>query len=213
MTRLLVAGVLLALPAVASTQGNTSFPSGYPVVVGPPMLDGYVVNGPPITDGVSALYPVQTVAPPRFSVGGGSMSGYPAVWVPSGSWGYAYYQWPVYPVYVPTNPAPPPPRRGQSLSVYPQLSAPTQTQTQTKATLVVQLPAAGEIWVDGKKVDGEQATEWTLTSPELKAGESHTFEVKGRWKSGKKTFETSQSVSVAAADRYRVIVVSGTEIK
>jgi uncharacterized protein (TIGR03000 family) len=211
MTRLLVVAALLALPAVASAQDSTALPPGYSLAVGPPVLDGYPVIGPAIGNSASALYPVQVPTPPRFSVGGGSMSGYPQIWVPSGSWGGVNYPWPVYPVYVQYDPAlvPVPTASGRPLTVSPQLSA----SNQTRATLVLQFPATAEIWVDGKKGDGERATEWTLTSPAMETGAAHTFEVKGRWKAGGKTFETSRSVTVSAGDRNRLVVISGTEIK
>jgi uncharacterized protein (TIGR03000 family) len=209
MLRLLVVVALLALPTVASAQANSLFPYGYTVTVGPPMLDGNRVVGPPITDGYSALYPVPLPAPPRFSVGGGSMSGPQVTWLPSGGWGDVYYPWPVYPVYVQPNPPPRPPATGRLIAVHPQLG----TSAQLTASLVMQFPVAAEIWVDGKKRDGNPAAEWTLTSPTLKAGEAHTFEVKGRWKVDKKTFEASRSVTVLAGERNRVLVVSGTEVK
>jgi uncharacterized protein (TIGR03000 family) len=79
--------------------------------------------------------------------------------------------------------------------------------------LVVQFPAAAEVWVGGTKADGGPATEWTLTSPALKPGESHTFEVKARWKVGGKTFEATRSVAVTAGERNRAVVVSGTAVK
>jgi uncharacterized protein (TIGR03000 family) len=81
------------------------------------------------------------------------------------------------------------------------------------ATLVMEFPAPAEVWVNGKKGDGEPNTEWTLTSPVLKAGGEFTFEVKARWASGGKTFEYTRSVTVAGGQRSRALVVSGTEIK
>jgi uncharacterized protein (TIGR03000 family) len=221
MTRHFVAVALLVLPAVASAQDGVPLPPGSTVVVGPPVLAGSLVSGPPITNGASALFPVQIAAPPRFSVGGGSMGAYPQVWVPSGAWGGAYYQWPVYPIEV-LIPAPAPAATGRSLTTAVPSSAsgrglttypPLGTSDQTKATLVIQFPAATEVWVGGKKSDGDPAIEWTLTSPALEPGAAHTFEVKGRWKLGGKTFETSRSVTVKPGDRNRLIVASGTEIK
>jgi len=209
MTRHLAVVALLALPAVGSAQVSTPVPPGTTVIVGPPMLGGRLVTGPPITNGPSALFPVQTAAPSRFGVGGGSMSGPPPLWLPSGDWGGVRYAWPVSPVLVLPAPVPVPAAGVRPAGVYPQ----TAPSGQAYATLVVQFPAAAEIWVDGKKRDGDPAAEWTLTSPPLKVGESHTFEVKGRWKTGGKTFETIRSVTVTAGDRSRSIIVSGTEVK
>jgi uncharacterized protein (TIGR03000 family) len=84
---------------------------------------------------------------------------------------------------------------------------------QSNAALVVQLPAAAEIWVRGKKGEGQPAAEWALTSPALMVGAAHTFELKVRWKVDGKTFEVSRSVTVAAGNRSRSIVISGTEVK
>jgi uncharacterized protein (TIGR03000 family) len=216
MTRLLVALALLAWPAVASAQYGGAPNGGSPtpgatVWYGPPTVSGYLVGGFPITNGGSALYPVQMVVPDRFSVGGGSMSAPSQIYIPSGSWGWAYYPWPVQEIYVEYDqrPMPRPAAPARGLSGTPPLGA----FGQANATLVMQFPAAAEVWLGGKKADGAPATEWTLSSPTLEKGAAYTFEVKGRWKVGGKTFESSRTVTVAAGDRNRLTVVSGTEIK
>lgn len=207
MTRPLAAVALLALPAVAPAQVGAALPSG------PPMLGGRVVIGPPITDGASALFPVQTPVPPRFSVGGGSLSGHPQVWLPSGAWGGVSYPWPVYPIDDQPGPVPlPAVARRTEVTTQPTTSQLTASGG-ASATLVLQFPAAAEIWVGGKKAGGDPAAEWTLTSPALQTGGSHTFEVKGQWKAGGKTFEYQRSVTVAAGDRSQSQVISGTEVK
>ena len=66
--------------------------------------------------------------------------------------------------------------------------------------------------VGGKKADASAAAEWTLTTPVLKPGETHTFEVRGRWNAGGKTYEATRSVTVKAGDRARLIVASGSEV-
>lgn len=80
------------------------------------------------------------------------------------------------------------------------------------ATLTLQFPNAAEVWVNGKKADGDAATERVLTSPTLKVGESHTFEVKARWMSGGKTYEATRTVTLGAGDRSRLLIVSGVEV-
>ncbi|QJW95502.1 hypothetical protein [Frigoriglobus tundricola] len=209
MTRTLAAVALLALPAVAPAQTAAPTTSGSAVLIGPPVVGGRLVIAPPITNGSSALYAVQTDVPPPFSVGGGSLSAPPQLWVPSGAWGGDYYQWPVFPIVI--EPAPVPTGRAGFRNT--ELATMNTLSGEASATLVVQLPAAAEIWVGGKKVNGDPAAEWTLTSPTLKVGEAHTFEVKGRWKAGGKTFETSRSVTVAAGLRSRTTVISGTAVK
>jgi uncharacterized protein (TIGR03000 family) len=196
MTRLLAVLALLALPVVASAQGRAPLPPGSTVIVGPPMIGGRVVNPVPITNGASALYRVPT---------GNSRQ----VWLPSGAWGGVSYPWPVREVVVLPAPVP----VAVPTARLPEVTAPVVTSGEASATLVVQFPAAAEVWVGGKQADGGRSAEWTLTSPVLPVGESHTFEVKGRWRIGGKTFETARSVAVPAGDRSRSIVVSGTEVR
>jgi uncharacterized protein (TIGR03000 family) len=104
-----------------------------------------------------------------------------------------------YPVYI--GPPEPPPQ------------PPIMLSNEFPATLVLEFPAAAEVWVHGQKGVGEPTTEWTLTSPVLKAGGEYTFEVKARWKVGGKSFEADRSVTVAGGKRTRAIVVAGTEVK
>lgn len=80
------------------------------------------------------------------------------------------------------------------------------------ATLTLQFTHAAEVWVNGKKLDGEAAEERTVTSPALKVGEAHTFQIKARWTSGGKTYEATRTVTLSGGDRSRLIVVSGTEV-
>jgi uncharacterized protein (TIGR03000 family) len=81
------------------------------------------------------------------------------------------------------------------------------------ATLVLQFPAAAEVWMNGEAVKGRAADERTLTSPVLKQGQKFTFEVKARWTRGGKTYESEQTVTLGPGDRSRLFVVSGTEVK
>ena len=81
------------------------------------------------------------------------------------------------------------------------------------ATLVLQFPAAADVWLNGQPVKGRAADERTLTSPVLKQGQRFTFEVKARWTRGGKTYESEQAVTLGPADRSRLFVVSGTEVK
>ena len=81
------------------------------------------------------------------------------------------------------------------------------------AVLSLTLPAPAEIWVNGKKGPGEPNTEWTLASPAIAVGSDYTFNVKARWQVDGKTFEYEKTVAVAAGNRSRSLVISGTEIK
>jgi uncharacterized protein (TIGR03000 family) len=81
------------------------------------------------------------------------------------------------------------------------------------ATLVLEFPAAAEVWVNGKKGEGEPNAEWTLTSPTLQPGQRYTFDVKARWKADGKTLECTRSFTVAGGERSRAHVLAGTPVK
>ncbi|MDY3558393.1 hypothetical protein R5W23_005486 [Gemmata sp. JC673] len=185
MTRSFAVLTLLALPMTASAQT---------AAIGPPTIGGLEIVGPPIGTGPSLLYPVRSPG------AGGALNG-PPLLVPSGPWGGVNYPPPVYPVQIPLVPAPTPQPTAVVLS------------GEGTAALAVQLPAAGQVWLDGVKVTGASTAEWNLTSPVLRDGQAHTFELKSSWTAGGKTYEARRSVPVAVGDRSRLIVVSGTETK
>ena len=83
------------------------------------------------------------------------------------------------------------------------------------ATLTLQFPAAADVWLDGKKVEGSAAEERVLTSPTLKPGEDYTFALKARWTADGKTYEATRSVKVGPGDRSRLFdrLGTGSEIK
>jgi uncharacterized protein (TIGR03000 family) len=80
------------------------------------------------------------------------------------------------------------------------------------ATLIVQFPAAADVWFNGEKAAGA-GEEHTLISRALKPGERFTFDVKGRWTAGGKTYESKRTVTLGSGDRSRLLVVSGDEVK
>jgi hypothetical protein len=129
-------------------------------------------------------------------------------WYPDSSldydYDYGYRPQPRYepPVFIEEPPElPPPPQRVVELS------------HELPAVLVLDFPAAAEVWVNGVKGDAKPDREWTLTSPPVKLYEEFTFKVKARWKSGGKTYETERSVTVPNGKRSRVLVVGGTEVE
>lgn len=216
MTRPLVALALLALPSVASAQVQRQFPPGPYVGVVWQLNPNQVFVGPQFSDGFSSVFLVETVSP-RFSVGGGSMSPQRS-WYPAGIWGNTVHV--IVPaVELPAVPAPAirpvPPRRtdGDGLVRGPVAGVAVAAPREALATLVVEFPAVAEVSVNGKAGDGAPRAEWTLTSPALAAGASHTFVVKGSWKANGKAFEATRAVTVTAGDRARSIVVAGTEIR
>ena len=80
------------------------------------------------------------------------------------------------------------------------------------AEFVVQFPASAEVWVNGKKVDGEGATR-TLTSPPLAAGERYTFAVKAKWTFGGDAYEWERTVTLGPGERSRATVAAGFKVK
>lgn len=80
------------------------------------------------------------------------------------------------------------------------------------ATFAVEFPTAAEVWVNGKKQSGRK-DKWELTSPALDPGETHTFDVKARWKGDDGEYEWSRTVTLGSGDRGRVNVFSGTKAK
>jgi hypothetical protein len=81
------------------------------------------------------------------------------------------------------------------------------------ATLSLQFPAAAEVWLNGKKVDGAPSEEQVLKSPVLTAGGTFTFDVRARWTTKDKTYETKRTLALSSGQRSRLIVVSGEEVK
>ena len=84
---------------------------------------------------------------------------------------------------------------------------------QYPATLSLQLPAVGEVWVNGTKGGSSATNEYTLTSPNLKPGQEFTFDVTARWAVDGKTFEFKRTVSLTGGNLSRVTVVAGTEVE
>jgi uncharacterized protein (TIGR03000 family) len=210
---LFAVAALLGLPAFALAQLPPPPP---PAGVGG--FGGGVRSNAPLLPQVSPFMPqispfMPSISPvPGGGVAGGFVRpqhrnpGFP-FWVGNGGWfpfyGYdAPYSYP-YPMTV-------------EVPVFVPVLPPTPSITlsgESPATLVLEFPAAAEVWVNGKKGEGDAQTEWTLTSPELPNRTEYTFNVKARWKVNGKTFEYERSVMVAAGNRSKALVVSGTEIK
>lgn len=127
-----------------------------------------------------------------------------------GGYGYGGYGWggPSYfspsvtiqtPLYVPVPTAPAEPI--------------VELSNEGTATLVLEFPAPAEVWVNGKKGEGEPQQTWTLASPSILLGTEYPFSVKARWKANGKTYEYERTVEVQAGKRSRSLVLSGTEIR
>lgn len=218
MTRILFpVALLLALPTAAHAQYSPFRPAFHPTAA---------PNGS-ASVGVSGLVNPPIGSNPYFGtrdlVGGFGPSnlygpGFPFSGVFSGGYGYGgwYNSGFPYPGYV----APPPVEVAPAQALpLPAARRPQSTEpfvppaNEFPATLVMEFPAAAEVWVNGKTQDGDAKKEWTLTSPTLKPGGEYTFEVKARWTAGGKTYEYARSAAVAGGQRTKAVVVSGTEVK
>jgi uncharacterized protein (TIGR03000 family) len=208
MTRLpLSAAAVLFAAAGASAQPLTPLTTASGV-------GGFGGGVRPNTPALVAPSPSDPRFRPGFGLGGGFHHGHHPILPWGGGWwggGFPYNPYYGYgygppavvvpvPVPVPVGPPAPPERTVIVGNEFP-------------AVLVMEFPAAAEVWVDGEKAKNEPNTEWTLTSPVLKAGGEYTFDVKGRWQSGGKTYEAQRKVTVPGGKRTRVLVVSGTEVK
>jgi uncharacterized protein (TIGR03000 family) len=117
-------------------------------------------------------------------------------------YGYGYG----YDYYPPTIPEPAP---GLPL---PRMEPGVALANEFPATLTLQFPGDAEVWLNGRRTEGK-GEEHVLTSPVLAPGQTFTFDVKARWKSGGKTYETSRGVTLKPGDRSRLLVVSGEQVK
>lgn len=79
------------------------------------------------------------------------------------------------------------------------------------AEFKLSFPADAEVWVNGRKQDGARA-EWTLASPALKAGETHTFDVRAKWTAGGDAYEWTRSVTLGPGERSKANVIGGTKV-
>ncbi len=81
------------------------------------------------------------------------------------------------------------------------------------AELRLELPAAADVWVNGKQQPTREATR-TLTSPPLAAGGQHTFDLKATWTAADGTkYEWDRTMTVAAGGRSKVAVAAGFKAK
>lgn len=234
MPRTLLAAItLVTFPALASAQfgghhhggGGHSGIGGGLRPIGPvllPSISPMPAISPPaagLSGGIGSFgfgtanrsrFPIHRPGFPISGIGGWPYYGYGYGGFGYGGYGYggyglgygssSYYPPPPIvqvPVYVPVGPAEPN----------------VELSGKASAELVLEFPAAAEVWVDGKKGEGDPHTEWTLTSPSIPVGTEYPFNVKARWKANGKTYEYDRTVSVVAGDRSRSLVLSGTEIK
>jgi uncharacterized protein (TIGR03000 family) len=71
---------------------------------------------------------------------------------------------------------------------------------ETKARLQLNIPRRSQVWLNDKQVDID-AVPVLLESPDLKAGQKYTFNVKIVWMEGDKKEERTRSVTVAIGEQ------------
>lgn len=198
MRPLLAVAALLTLPGLTVAQLPLTAPSGF---------GGGTRLGTPAMVSPATMFPQYRPIP---GFGGGFVTPrYPGIGFPySYIWGGSSY----FPYYGPQY----------STTTTVQLSTPTPVRpaeptvvlaNQFPAVLVLEFPAPAEVWVNGKKGEGEPTAEWTLTSPALNAGGNYTFEVKAQWKADGQTLGFERSYTVGAGKRSRAYVLNGTPVK
>jgi len=131
---------------------------------------------------------------------------------------FSYFGSPYYPYLnpwgvAPTYVVPVPLDFGPAVAVRPEAPTSIALANEFPATLTLQLPASGEVWLNGKRTSESSSEEHVLTSPVLKTGERYVFDLKARWTAGGKTYETTRLVTVGTGDKSRIIIVSGTEVR
>jgi hypothetical protein len=84
---------------------------------------------------------------------------------------------------------------------------------ESAATLYVELPTAGEVWLNGVKGAGRLMKEWTLTSPLLKPDKEFNFDISAQWVVDGKTFEYKSNIALPCGKSTRMRVLSGTLVK
>ena len=76
------------------------------------------------------------------------------------------------------------------------------------AELTLEFPADAAVTLNGQAVQGSGRTR-TLTSPQLKAGETYTFDVKANWTADGKKYEWERTVTLGSGERSKVAVARG----
>lgn len=125
----------------------------------------------------------------------GPVGGYYPPWGWGGPWAGGYA-----PAPAPVDPPPQPPARVVQLSGY------------GTAQLTAVFPAPATVTVDGVAQPGGPRKEWVFTSPVLRPGETHTFQLTARWEAGGKAYEAVREVAAKPGDLPRLTVVSGTPV-
>jgi uncharacterized protein (TIGR03000 family) len=218
MYRVAIASVTLALFASVAVAQPRALPLSPGVMPGSPFGPGMPfapVNPAPLVSpsGPQNAIGFLPIVPATYGFFG---YGYPFGAYPFGAAGYPFNNGQPLNSYTPVPEYVPAPGSTPTRSAGGSYSAPLTEITAAKefsATLTLQLPVAGEVWLDGKKVSSEKSDEQVLISPVMKPGEQYKFNVKAQWTHKGKTYETARAITLGAGERSRLLIVSGDEVK
>jgi uncharacterized protein (TIGR03000 family) len=92
---------------------------------------------------------------------------------------------------------------GGVTSPNPDVYSPAITQPDTRAQIIVNVPADAEIWFEGTKMTSTGSVR-QYTSPPLTPGTRYTYEVRARWTENGQEVTQTQEVKVAAGTNVNV---------
>ena len=134
-------------------------------------------------------------------------------------WGVSYwggfYANPVYPGLFPQPPVVILPQQQPAPVVNPARLAEDADRAAAfaPAALTLELPAVGDVWLDGEKQPSSTAAARTLLSTPLKLGAEYTFRIRARWVESGTTYEATPTSTVRAGERGKLTVYAGTVVK
>ncbi len=183
--------------ATASAQGFSGsrvIPGSMPNVPIPGTLPSTVPPAPPLSTG-------GWFSTPLYGYGGYGYGGYYPWFNNPFYYGGLYYG----PMYnygsaAPAEAAPTPPAKPQLVP-----------GNENSAVLTVQLPVAGELWVNGQKQDGNGDLYKVRTSP-IARGTEEEFAVRAIWTFEGKKYSAERKVPLGSGDRVKLTIASGTPV-
>jgi uncharacterized protein (TIGR03000 family) len=190
--RLPIVSLLALIPDIALAQfgGRAGPPPG------PPQTHGMLPRPPIMSAPVARQSALPLIAPPVSPI----LNRRLPIW--GGFGGYSYY--PYYPTYGYSQPN----VIVNNNYIFPEPYIPSRTLMElpplpnshpNTARLTLAIPRGADVFVDGKKFEVAEA-ERTFESPDLKPGESFTFDVRVSWTENGKTVEEKRTLHVKAGE-------------
>ena len=172
-----------------------------------------IVRSGPIPGTFSPRVPPAAIVPRFGFARPGFGFGYSGLGFGGGYYGYPYAGYGLYGDPFGPSPYQPPPLPAAPLITTGNGSGgpPVPLSGVRPATLVVRLPSAGELVVNGERQPGP-AGEFTVSSDPLARGRDQTFRVHGRWAIDGTTYEADRTVTVEAGDRSKLTIVAGSPV-